>query len=261
MMEADFLRILKETVDSNRDAVLATVVDARGSVPREAGARMIIFRDGQTRGTVGGGAIENRIIEEARAMKADAKPRMVSLDLGKDLGMKCGGAVSVFLEALSAAKRLVVFGGGHIGLALYTLAPLLAMQPVIVDERPDFCNASRFPGAELHPVLPEEAVERLCPGTRDHAVIVTHRHERDLECLRLLIECPLAYIGMIGSRAKVETTLNALRSEGVGDEKLARVHAPIGLNLGGRTPGEIAVSIVSEIIAENHGSRPNGFAW
>jgi len=260
-MEADFLRILKEAVDSNRDAVLATVVDARGSVPRGTGARMIIFLDGQTFGTVGGGAIENRIIEEARAMKADAPPCMVSLDLDKDLGMKCGGAVSVFLEALCAAKRLVIFGGGHIGLALYTLAPLLVLQPVIVDERPDFCNASRFPGAELHPVLPEKAVERLCPGKRDHAVIVTHRHARDLECLRLLIDHPLAYIGMIGSRAKVESTLNALRSEGISEEKLATVHAPIGLNLGGRTPGEIAVSIASEIIAENHGSRPDGFAW
>ena len=104
-------------------------------------------------------------------------------------------------------------------------------------------------------------MERLCPGNRDHAVIVTHRHERDSECLRLLVDRPLAYLGMIGSRSKVEKALNILRSEGISEEKLARIHAPIGLNLGGRSPGEIAISIASEIISENHGSRPNGFSW
>jgi xanthine dehydrogenase accessory factor len=260
-MDADFLRILREAVEDNREAVLALVVAAKGSAPREAGARMVVFKDGRTFGTVGGGAIEKRVIEEALAMESDGPPRLFSFDLNKDLDMQCGGQVSVFLESVRGLRRLLIFGGGHIGLALAKLAPLLGMHPVVADERPDFCSAERFPGADLLPVLPEEAVQRLKPGPRDHAVIVTHRHARDLDCLRLLVGRPLSYLGMIGSRSKVAATLEKLRSEGVAEERLSRVHAPIGLNLGGRTPGEIAVSIAAEIIAENHGSRPHAPSW
>ncbi|MHC4944071.1 MAG: XdhC family protein [Planctomycetota bacterium] len=261
-MDTDFVRVLRETMETGRSAVLATVVEARGSVPREAGAKMLIFLDGGIFGTVGGGAIENRVIEEARKMDSTGGTCFLSYNLKKDLGMECGGEVKIYLEAVRGTKRLVIFGGGHIGEALYWLAPLLGMMPVIVDERPEFCNAERFPLAELHPVIPAEAAKALDLGERDHVVIVTHRHVNDFECLRLALKADPSYIGMIGSRRKVEQTFKRLKEEeGATDEQLARVRAPVGLNLGGRTPGEIAVAIAAEIIAACHGKKLNGFTW
>jgi xanthine dehydrogenase accessory factor len=261
-MDTDFARILRETMESGRPAVLATVVEAKGSVPREAGAKMLVFLDGGMFGTVGGGAVEKRVIEEARKMDRAGGTRFLAYNLKKDLGMECGGEVKVYLEVVQGTKRLVVFGGGHIGEALYRLAPLLGMKPVIVDERPDFCNAERFPSAELHPVMPAEAVDALDLSERDHVVIVTHRHLNDFECLRLVIRTPVSYIGMIGSRRKVEQTFERMKEEkGVKSAGLARVNAPVGLNLGGRTPGEIAVAIAAEIIALCHGKDLDGLGW
>jgi xanthine dehydrogenase accessory factor len=260
-MDAELLKVLQKAMEENRAAVVASVVKSEGSAPRGAGAKMIIFKDGRTFGTVGGGAVEKRVMEEARSMKKAGETRLLSFNLVKDLGMGCGGEMTLFLESIRGLRRLVIFGGGHIGLALYTLSPLLGMAPVIVDERPDYCHTERFPGAECLSTLPEEALSRLDLDRRDHVVIVTHRHLRDLECLRLVINRPVGYVGMIGSRSKVAKTLNQLREEGVDEATIARVRAPIGLNLGGRTPGEIAVAIAAEIIACLHGGRPDGFGW
>lgn len=260
-MDADFLRILREAVDNNETVVLVTVVEARGSTPREAGAKMLIFQDGRTFGTVGGGAIEKRVMEGAHKLFKEGGTRLIHCKLKEDLNMKCGGEVSVYLEKISGARRLVIFGGGHIGQALYTLSPLLGMTPVIVDERPEFCNPTRFPRAELLPLPPKDAVGRLNLDSRDHVVIVTHRHENDLESLRLVVGLPVGYLGMIGSRKKVAGTIETLRSEGTADEHLRRVRAPIGLNLGGRTPGEIAVAIAAEIIALSRGRKRDELEW
>ena len=256
------IRALWETVEQGRGAVLALVVGTQGSVPRKAGAKMLVHPDGTIQGTIGGGRLERRIIEEAlRLLKGEGGARLLAFDLEKDLDMACGGSTKIYLEALSRMRRLVLFGGGHIGHALYTLWPLLGMTPVVVDERPEFCNETRFPAADLHPVLPGEAVERLGLGERDHVVIATHRHLRDLECLRRVIEHPVGYVGMIGSRKKAAATLDGLHSEGVAKDRLQRVHTPIGLNLGGRSPGEIAVAIAAEIIAVGHGGRTHAFDW
>ena len=260
-MDREFMRALEEALEKNRCAVMATVVEAKGSVPREAGAKMLVFLDGGTFGTVGGGAIEKRVIDEARKMMGEEGTRFLSLNLKQDLGMECGGEAKVYLESIRAAQRLVVFGGGHIGHALYALAPLMGMIPVIIDERAEFCNADRFPQAELHCKKPAKAMERLSLSPRDHVVIVTHRHVHDFECLKLVLSVDPAYVGMIGSRRKVAGTLDKLKAEGVPGEKIEQVHAPIGLNLGGRTPGEIAIAIAAEIIAVAHGKRPDGFAW
>jgi xanthine dehydrogenase accessory factor len=260
-MDMDFMRALEEALKKNRCAVMATVVEARGSVPREAGAKMLVFLDGSTFGTVGGGAIEKHVTEEARKMLGEEGTRLLDLNLKNDLGMECGGEAKVYLESIRAAQRLVVFGGGHIGQALYLLAPLMGLVPVIIDERAAFCNAERFPRAELLCAKPEEALERLSLSPRDHVVIVTHRHVHDYECLKRVSGFDPAYVGMIGSRRKVAGTLDKLKEEGIPAEKLERVHAPVGLNLGGRTPGAIAIAIAAEIIAVAHGKRPDGAGW
>lgn len=260
-MDREFLETLSDALDRGLEVVLVTLVETRGSVPREAGAKMLVFPDGTIHGTVGGGALEKRALEEARDLRAHGGTRLLRLNLKEDVGMACGGAAVLFFEVLRRAGRLVLFGGGHIGRALHTLAPLLGLRPVVVDERPAFCNASRFPGTEIHPVPPEEAVQALGLGRDDYLVIATHGHARDLESLRAVVHLPVAYIGMIGSRKKVAETFTLLREEGVPEEALARVHAPMGLNLGGRTPGEIAVAVAAEIIAERSARGIHELGW
>ncbi|MFH2001013.1 MAG: XdhC family protein [Planctomycetota bacterium] len=263
-MNMEFLTRLAEAIASGRGVVMATVVEVKGSGPREAGARMLVFGDGSIAGTVGGGAIEKRVVEEAENLLNTGKEgetRFFSFNLKEDLGMECGGETKVFLEAVKSLKRLVIFGGGHIGKALYDLSPLLGMAPVMVDARAEFCSTERFPHAERFACTPEQAAEKLCLGARDHVVIVTHRHLNDYDCLRLVVEYPVAYIGMIGSRQKVSKTLKRLRDDGVPAETIKRVCAPVGLNLGGRSPGEIAISIAAEIISIAQGKERDGFLW
>jgi len=260
-MDREILDACRELTEAGEEGVLAIVVESAGSVPRGAGAWMLVAVGGGV-GTVGGGALEKRVIDEAPAVLAAGKPRLVTWRLGDDLGMNCGGNVSVYLEPLLGEGRLVIFGGGHIGKALHRLAPLLGLRVVIVDERAEFSGAERFPGARTVCALPAVAAEELAVGPRDAVLVVTHQHRHDLEAVRAVIEYRPAYLGMIGSRGKVRKTRDALLADGVTPELLETLRAPVGLDLGGRSPGEIAVAIAAEIIALRSGRTiPKGLSW
>lgn len=260
-MDREILDACRELAAAGEEGVLAVVVAAAGSVPRGAGSWMLASSRG-TVGTVGGGALEKRVLDDVPAVLASGEPRLLSFELGRDLGMNCGGSVTVYLEPLLPAGRLVIFGGGHIGLALHRLAPLLGLQPVIVDERAEYSAAGRFPGARTLCATPGSAAGQLAVGERDAVVVVTHQHRHDLEAVRAVIEARPAYLGMIGSRGKVRKTREALLADGVREELLRRLRAPVGLDLGGRTPGEIAVAIAAEIIALRSGrSIPMELSW
>lgn len=260
-MDREILEACRNLTEAGEEGVLALVVSASGSVPREAGAWMLISARG-TLGTVGGGALEKRVHDEAPAVLASGEPKLLSFNLGKDLGMNCGGSVSVYLEPLIPAGRLIIFGGGHIGLALHRLASMLGLQAVIVDERCDYSAAHRFPDARTICALPAPAAEQLAITGRDAVVVVTHQHRNDLAAVRAVIESRPGYLGMIGSRSKVQKTRVALLADGVPPDLLEDLRAPVGLDLGGRTPGEIAVAIAAEIIALRSGRRiPAEFSW
>jgi xanthine dehydrogenase accessory factor len=260
-MDHEILEACRELTEAGGEGVLAVVVEAAGSVPREAGAWMLVAARGNT-GTVGGGALEKRVVDLAPAVLSVGKPTLFHFDLGQDLGMNCGGSVAVYLEPLLPAGRLVIFGGGHIGLALHRLAPLLGLQAVIVDERPEYSAAGRFPGARTVCALPAPAAEQLAVTGRDSVVVLTHQHRHDLAAVRAVIEAGPAYLGMIGSRSKVQKTRAALLADGVPSDLLETLRAPVGLDLGGRTPGEIAVAIAAEIIALRSGRCiPTEISW
>ncbi len=260
-MDREILEACRNLEEAGEEGVLAVVVSASGSVPREAGAWMLVSPHGVV-GTVGGGALEKRILDEAPGVLAAGEPKLLSFSLGKDLGMNCGGSASVYLEPLLPAGRLVVFGGGHIGLALHRISPLLGIQAVIVDERAEFSAADRFPGSRTICAMPAEAAGQLAIGPRDSVVVVTHQHRHDLDAVRAVIQTRPGYLGMIGSRAKVKKTRDALLADGVPPELLDILRAPVGLDLGGRTPGEIAVAIAAEIIALRSGRRiPAELSW
>jgi xanthine dehydrogenase accessory factor len=254
----DLYRQMARLSDDGVPFVLATVVEAVGSTPRKAGAKMLVLADGTTIDTLGGGKIELQVIEDAKEALGRGVSRMVEYELRATgehaLGMVCGGETRVFLEVNLPVSTLLVIGGGHIGQRLCPMAKLLDFRVVVLDSRPDILTVDHFPDAdELVVGHPGETASLVRLDKRTHIVIVTHGHLHDKDALRAVIDSPATYIGMIGSRTKVRTVFDELVAEGVSPEALARVHSPVGLDLGGQTPGEISLAILAEIIALRYG--------
>jgi xanthine dehydrogenase accessory factor len=174
----------------------------------------------------------------------------------------CGGEARVFIEVLQLRSTLLIAGGGHVSQPLAELGHLLGFHTVVVDDRPEFAECTRFPHADELLAIPfDQLVQRVKVTPQTYAVIVTRGHQHDLLVLRQLVDTPAAYVGMIGSRKKVRTVFDHLLGEGVPAEKLARVHAPIGLRTGGQTPAEIALSILAEIVLVQHGGTGEPLSW
>ncbi len=258
MTSQELYKKMAELAADGKAFVLATVVESFGSTPRKAGAKMIVLEDGSTIDTVGGGKVELQVVEDALEALKRGISRTVKYELRTSgehaLGMECGGETTVFLEVNKAAQTLVVAGAGHIAQRLTPMAKLLDFNVIVVDNRPEYADYVNLPSADQvicgHPAnLPElVALDR-----NSYVVIVTHGHLLDKATREAVLSADVAYIGMIGSQNKVRVVLEQLLAEGADPERVARVHSPIGLDLGGGTPGEIAVSILSEIIALRHG--------
>lgn len=166
----------------------------------------------------------------------------------------------IYAERLVQEPELVICGGGHISQELALLADYLGYPYVVLDDREEFCNQERFPGA----------AQCICGSFADglakytfsgnaYYIIVTRGHQADMECLELILKLPYGYVGMIGSRGKVARTMEALRAKGFPETVLADVHAPIGLKIGGETPKEIAISIVAQLIQEKNRENPSSY--
>lgn len=239
-------------------AALATVIERSGSAPQIVGARLLLRDDGAQIGTVGGGAIEAQVQDACRAVLRDGRSRRVAAHLVRDLGMCCGGSMEVFVEFIQPEPRLFVIGAGHVSQALVPLCRAAGFRVSVFDDRDDLLEHPAF--ADVHREARDvDELEELFAGLddRDYIVILTRDHARDERALAALVQRPHRYLGMIGSRRKVVALLRRIvhraRESGLPAPDLSRVRAPIGLALGGRTPVEIAISIVAELVAERHG--------
>jgi xanthine dehydrogenase accessory factor len=244
---------------------LVTIVRTNGSTPQRVGAKMLVYEDGQTVGTIGGGCYENDAFQKARLAIGSGRPQLVRYDLNDDFaeesGLICGGQMDVFIEPIVGAARLYVFGAGHVGYHVARLGSLAGFRVHVIDDREKFANTSRFPDAA------EVVVDDIAQWIGDHplprdayAVIVTRGHRHDLDALRALVPQPIRYLGLIGSRAKIARLYDMLAGEGIRPEDLRRVHAPIGLDLGAVTPEEIAIAIAAELIAVKYVKLGDGSA-
>ena len=234
--------------------VVATVVSVGGSTPRGAGAKMVVHPDGRTLGTIGGGAIESDVIERARALADSRDPILLSFDLAEDVGMTCGGEMSIFLEPIAGAPSVTVIGGGHVGQAVANVAKQAGFRVAVVDDRRELVSRERFPTADLRLVGGIELLGGdLKVDESSFVVVVTRGHRFDKEWVRAVVGLRPAYIGMIGSAEKVRRAFDELEREGVPKSTLEGIHAPIGIDIGAETPDEIAVSVVAEIIAVRRG--------
>lgn len=238
--------------------VLATIIEAKGSSPRGVGTKMLVLRDGTTVETIGGGALEKRVIADALASLASGVSHTERYELRVEgehaVGTLCGGEALVFLEVHAPNRTLLIVGAGHVGRSLCPCAKLLDYRVVVLDSREDMVTRDRYPGADrLICGDPARTAELFPISEATHVVIVTHGHLHDKDALLSVIDSPAAYIGMIGSVAKVRTVFAQLREAGVDPDLLDRVHAPIGLDIGAETPAELALCIMAEIVAESYG--------
>ncbi len=244
---------------AGRRGALATIVHTNGSIPSYESSRMLVREDGSIAGTIGGGCVEADVWAAAKeVMKLEAPRKMVfnlNHEASYDNGLICGGTLEVFVEPILPPPMLTIFGGGHVSMALALAAHTAGFAIGIVDDRDTFANKDRFPmAAEIYTTY-EEAFEKLKPTESSYLVIVTRGHRDDMRVLGWASQTNARYIGMIGSKRKVLTVYEALEREGVPVEKLARVHAPVGLEIGALTPEEIAISITAELIAVRRNAK------
>jgi xanthine dehydrogenase accessory factor len=259
-MNEDVLPAAASALERGEPAALVTIVRSNGSTPQRTGAKMLVFADGRTVGTIGGGCYENEAIGKARAAIASGIPQLVTFDLNDDFveesGLICGGQMDVYIDPIAPAPPLYVIGAGHVGWHLARFAAEAGFRIHVVDDREKFANRERFPAADSIVV---DDIGRWLHGAdvppSAYVVVVTRGHTHDFEAVRALAARDLRYLGLIGSRAKVTRIFDALDAEGMPAECLDRVHAPIGLNIGAITPAEIAVSILAELIAIRHGKN------
>ena len=243
---------LDELEKANEPAALCTVVKSEGSTPRHVGSKMLVFSDGHFIGTVGGGDLEHRVMDEAASAILDGKPRLLSYSMSDpargDPGV-CGGQVEVFVEPILPPAAIVIIGGGHVGKAVAHLAHWLGFRVSVSDDRPEFCNKETIPDAEAFHVCPmAELPKHMKINKRTYLILTTRGSSVDAAGLGPLLDSPAAYIGVIGSKRRWATTVKELKARGISEETIARVHSPIGLELRAETPEEIAVSIMAEIL-------------
>jgi xanthine dehydrogenase accessory factor len=249
---AEVWEVMSRWRAERRHFVLATVVETRGFTPRKGGAHMLIAAR-ETRGTIGGGAIERAVIAEAHALLERGGTTLFRRHLTQELGMCCGGEMVVFLEVIEAPLRLVVFGAGYIAKPLAAIAAGCGFEVTVVDERDEWATPERFPSAVLQVGSAEDFARAWTTDGSEFAVVVTHDHALDQRLVQHLLARPLRFLGMIGSVPKQRKFAQRLKARGFAEADVARLRTPLGIDIGAATPEEIAVSVVAEPIAVRRG--------
>jgi len=262
----EIIRMGKDIIDRGEDFVIAKVIQTVGSTPRKKGAWMLMTAEGTFYGTVGGGKLEaevERICRETiRTRESGIHEFRLTPEDQQGIDMRCGGDAKVsiefvdhlnpdnFEEDMERSATAYIFGAGHVGKEIAKVLKFVGFTTVVLDDRPEFANAERFPDADRIIVLDDFGIAFKDISTDEDSfiIIVTRGHSGDYDVLKQALERPGAYIGMIGSRKKIAAVYGMLREYGFGEADIARVHSPIGLAIGAETPEEIAVSIAAEMI-------------
>lgn len=251
MSKAIYEKIL-EVLNHDQDAVLATVIESKGSAPRDVMAKMLVFENGEIFDTIGGGKVELFVIDEARKIMGTGKSKVLDYELTTSpggIGMTCGGSMKIFIEDVNKMEKLIIFGAGHIAIPLVNMAKELEFETIVVDDRSAFANRKRFKNADK--IINKnfiEAFKELKIDKRTYIVIATYSHRADVDILRKSLEYKPKYLGMIGSKRKTKTVYDTLIEEGISKTRLSKVKSPIGISIGAETPAEIAVSILAEVV-------------
>ena len=210
---------------------------------------MIVFEDGTQDGTIGGGSLELRVIEDAIKTVKSLTPQKFSYDLGDDLSMNCGGSAEVYIEPILQQQQLYIFGAGHIGKALVKYTPDFGFAVTLIDNREGIENDIDLNSINLDSRTYTEAANEIKFNDQSFIVIVTPKHKYDEELLEICAKKPSAYIGMIGSKIKVAKAKKRIIEENIlTEQEVEKVDMPIGIKFNAQTPEEIAISILAKMI-------------
>lgn len=253
-MATDIYAEIARLRQEGRRAALATIIQVQGSIPSYETSKILVRDDGSILGTVGGGCVEAEVWAAAQEVMREERPRRLHFNLNNtpesDQGLVCGGSLDIFVEPILATPTLYLFGGGHVSLAVSKVAGACGFDVVVIDDREAFAARERFPdSAALHCGSWEEIFPKLSLNEFSYVLIATRGHKADFVCLRWAVSTRARYVGMIGSRRKRIVFEKVLRRQGVPAEQLERIHSPAGLDIGALTPGEIALSVVAEMVA------------
>lgn len=275
----EVLEELQKRVNESKSSVLITIISSRGSSPGKPGFKMLIGEEGRLSGTIGGGGPEFYAIKRAKELMASGSNFVTETLIlresaaengntniredGKiEIPSLCGGEVTLFYEVFSAANLLYIFGAGHVGQAVARMGKLLNYNVIILDNREDVLSELplSYYNQKHYADFPKLASQAKAPfdiNTQGFALIVTHNHLNDMNVLHYLYKNypGMKYIGLIGSVRKVKEAVSFVNKEMGGGLDFQNLYAPVGLDLGGNTPDEIALSILSEIQALKHGKE------
>ncbi len=288
-MTDEALAALRAWQAQGTPVALATVTRVTGSAPRQPGSKLAISADRRIAGSVSGGCVEGDVIEQAMAVLRDGAPRLVhygiSDEMGMSVGLLCGGEIDVVIEPVDEAivefagaaeqgqvlerlvplagftdrvappPRLWVVGAGHVAEHVVAMGARAGFSPVVIDPRRLFAQQDRFDDADVRVEWPDVALSEVPLGPSDYIVVLSHDPKIDEPALLSALSGEPAYVGAIGSKKAQADRRVRLLAAGVTEEQLARLHAPIGLDLGGREPGEIAIAIVAELVSVRHRAR------
>jgi len=243
---------LAELQTSNQAAALCTIIRTQGSTPRHVGSKMLVYVDGSIVGTIGGGEMESRVVDEALQVLEAGVPKILEYSMSDpergDPGV-CGGHLEIFVEPIKSKPVMVIVGAGHVGRAVAYLANWLGFYVVITDDRPEMCSHEVLPQADqFYPITFRDFTKEFNITSWTYFVLTTRSVDVDVEGLPAILKSDAAYIGVIGSQRRWATTKQKLKEIGITDEQISRVKSPIGLALNAETPEEIAISIIAEII-------------
>jgi len=247
----DALRSLIAATESGTATVLATVIAVRGSAPRGPGARMLVDGSGHTTGTVGGGEVEATACAAAAEMLAGGDTTSTL-----DIPTRCGGVVTVFLERFGVPRRLVVVGAGHVGRAVVRAAASASFAVTVID-RSGAVALAETAGVRVLAATDPAVLAGLDNRPDTEVIVATGTHDADIAWAIAALQAGFAGVGVVGSRSKAATLHRIASDAGVPPERMPALRCPVGLDLGGATPGELAVAIVAELIVlANRGEVP-----
>lgn len=245
----DLFEQLHTNQQNNTPVALCTIIESKGSTPRKAGTKMLVYSSGKIFGTIGGGAFEQMVIQNALQVLAQNKPNIFEFDLQPDLAMNCGGFIKVFIEPIIGKAQLYIFGAGHIGCFLAQLAFLLDFSVTLIDNRPEVLEHisevryNKIAGDYL------KSAEQLTYNENTFICIVTQNHESDKNLVAYCATKPHCYLGMLGSKNKIAKIKADFQTNStLTTDQMEQINWPMGIAIAGQTPKEIAVSILAKIV-------------
>ena len=254
-MDHDLLIKALKAVRNGQKYAFATIVEStKKGTPRKTGAKMVVWEDGTIYGTIGGGRNEKEVQEECLKAIKTGQPALLTYELfGKEDQSVCGGRIRIFVEPFVSQKHLIICGAGHIALPLSLTAKMLNYKVTVIDNRKELANKKRFPHVDAIRVGAHAKELAKMPIDRNTQIMITTQgHEHDFDCAKAVIKSDAGYLGVISSKPKRLKLLKQLRAANMPEKYIKRLSMPAGIDIGGQTPEEIAVSIAAEMVAANN---------